>query len=101
MVLTLIFLDQSCHLADDGEPLLDFRPDIDSLICLGQPYCNPYTNSNWTVGNEAIDIWAALYEGEVPYNHPDSLTTTSLYQLRDLLDLLPNQRVRPYYAGFH
>ncbi|KAK8196512.1 hypothetical protein M8818_006677 [Zalaria obscura] len=34
-------------------------------------YCNNYTNPNWTVWNEPLEICAAPYETEVPLDDPD------------------------------
>ena len=43
--------------------------DIDNLV--NKEFCNPYTNPNYTIYNEAIQICAGPYEAEVPLKDPD------------------------------
>jgi phospholipase C len=59
------------HSFDNIAGYWDFRPDIDNLIHLKEPYCNPYSNPNWTVYGEPYSICAAPNEGEVPFDDPD------------------------------
>jgi phospholipase C len=43
----------------------------DNLRNLETPYCNDYTNPNWTVWGEPLKICAGPYEQEVPLTDPD------------------------------
>jgi phospholipase C len=49
----------------------DFNKNIDNLMYGNTSFCNPYTNPNWTVYGEALNICAAPYEAEVPLKDPD------------------------------
>lgn len=57
------------HSFDNIAGYWDFHPDIDNLRNIN--YCNDYTNPNWTVWGEAMQICAGPYEDEVPLVDPD------------------------------
>ncbi|CAG8408246.1 unnamed protein product [Penicillium salamii] len=69
--------DQTCHLhltlenpsCDNIAGYWDFHPDIDNLRII--TFCNDYTNPNWTVYGEPLDICADPYSAEVPVKDPD------------------------------
>jgi phospholipase C len=65
----VIYLTLENHSFDDIAGYWDFHPDIDNLR--GVTYCNEYTNPNWTVWGEPLEICAAPYETEVPLKDPD------------------------------
>ncbi|GAB1194762.1 hypothetical protein APSETT444_004011 [Aspergillus pseudonomiae] len=44
-------------------------------------YCNEYTNPNWTVWDEPLDICAGPYETEVPLEDPDHEFAGVTYQI--------------------
>lgn len=57
----------------------DFRHDIDNLV--GKTFCNEYTNPNWTVYGEPIEICAEPYEKEVPLKDPDHNFAGTSYEI--------------------
>ncbi|GMF71151.1 unnamed protein product [Aspergillus oryzae] len=57
----------------------DFHPEIDNLR--NRKYCNEYTNPNWTVWGEPLDICAGPYETEVPLEDPDHEFAGVTYQI--------------------
>ncbi|KAE8151003.1 phosphoesterase family-domain-containing protein [Aspergillus avenaceus] len=57
----------------------DFHPDIDNLRKVN--YCNDYTNSNWTVWGEPLQICASPFETEVPLTDPDHEFAGVTYQI--------------------
>lgn len=59
------------HSFDNIAGYWDFRNDIDNLVNRKEPFCNPYTNPNWTVYGEPFLICGAPRSGEVPFNDPD------------------------------
>jgi phospholipase C len=69
------------HSFDNIAGYWDFRKDIDNLVNLKQPFCNPYTNPNWTVWNEALSVCAAPYETEVPLADPDHNFAGTSYEI--------------------
>ncbi|KAF7115498.1 hypothetical protein CNMCM5793_002456 [Aspergillus hiratsukae] len=77
----VIYLMMENHSFDNIAGYWDFRPDIDNLVHLKEPYCNPYSNPNWTVWGEPYSICASPFEGEVPYNDPDHDFAGTNYQL--------------------
>ncbi|OJJ51451.1 hypothetical protein ASPZODRAFT_55936 [Penicilliopsis zonata CBS 506.65] len=75
----VVYLMMENHSFDNIAGYWDFHPDIDNLR--NRTFCNEYTNSNWTVWNEPIDICAAPYELEVPTNDPDHDFAGTTYQI--------------------
>ncbi|KAJ5439970.1 uncharacterized protein N7458_010968 [Penicillium daleae] len=65
----VIYLTLENHSIDNIAGYWDFHPDIDNLRNID--YCNEYTNPNWTVWGEPLDICAGPYETEVPLADPD------------------------------
>lgn len=57
------------HSFDNIAGYWDFHPDIDNLRNIS--FCNEYTNPNWTVWGEPLEICAEPYETEVPLTDPD------------------------------
>jgi phospholipase C len=94
----VVYLMMENHSFDNIAGYWDFRDDIDNLNNLGQPYCNPYTNPNWTVWGEAIDICAAPYEGEVPYDDPDHDFAGTNYEI--FQTYYPTEESVPTMQGF-
>lgn len=67
------------HSFDNIAGYWDFHPDIDNLKNI--QYCNEYTNPNWTVWGEPLQICAAPYEGEVPLVDPDHNFAGTSYEI--------------------
>ncbi|KAJ5287504.1 hypothetical protein N7478_003190 [Penicillium angulare] len=65
----VIYLTLENHSFDNIAGYWDFHPDIDNLRNIS--FCNEYTNPNWTVYGEPLDICAGPYETEVPLTDPD------------------------------
>ncbi|KAJ5609053.1 hypothetical protein N7528_009620 [Penicillium herquei] len=65
----VIYLTLENHSFDNIAGYWDFHPDIDNLRDI--KFCNEYTNPNWTVYGEPLEICAAPYETEVPLTDPD------------------------------
>ena len=65
----VIYLTLENHSFDNIAGYWDFHPDIDNLRNVD--YCNEYTNPNWTVWGEPLEICAAPFETEVPLVDPD------------------------------
>ncbi|KAF2142584.1 uncharacterized protein K452DRAFT_358330 [Aplosporella prunicola CBS 121167] len=75
----VIYLMMENHSFDNIAGYWSFRDDIDGLR--GIDYCNNYTNPNWTVWNEPIEICAAPYEREVPLKDPDHAFAGTSYEI--------------------
>lgn len=67
------------HSFDNIAGYWDFHPSIDNLRNI--TYCNQYTNSNWTVWGEPLNVCAAPYETEVPLVDPDHAFAGTTYQI--------------------
>lgn len=67
------------HSFDNIAGYWDFNPDIDNLRNIS--YCNEYTNPNWTVWGEPLEICAAPYEAEVPLVDPDHNFAGTSYEI--------------------
>jgi len=67
------------HSFDNIAGYWDFHPGIDNL--LKTTYCNEYTNPNWTVWGEPLEICASPYEGEVPLVDPDHAFAGTSYEI--------------------
>ncbi|OOQ91762.1 phosphatidylglycerol specific phospholipase [Penicillium brasilianum] len=65
----VIYITLENHSFDNIAGYWDFHPDIDNLRKID--YCNEYTNANWTVWGEPLEICAAPFETEVPLVDPD------------------------------
>ncbi|KAJ5584555.1 uncharacterized protein N7459_004355 [Penicillium hispanicum] len=65
----VIYLTLENHSFDNIAGYWDFHPDIDNLRTV--KYCNEYTNPNWTVWGEPLEICAGPHETEVPLKDPD------------------------------
>ncbi|CAG7990310.1 unnamed protein product [Penicillium olsonii] len=65
----VIYLTLENHSFDNIAGYWDFHPDIDNLRDI--TFCNDYTNPNWTVYGEPLDICAEPYATEVPLKDPD------------------------------
>ncbi|PLN74600.1 phosphoesterase-domain-containing protein [Aspergillus taichungensis] len=65
----VVYLMMENHSFDNIAGYWDFHPDIDNLRNI--KYCNEYTNRNWTVWDEPLEICASPYETEVPLEDPD------------------------------
>ncbi|GAQ43204.1 hypothetical protein AtubIFM55763_003477 [Aspergillus tubingensis] len=65
----VIYLMMENHSFDNIAGYWDFHPDIDNLRNIS--YCNEYTNPNWTVWDEPLNVCAAPFETEVPLTDPD------------------------------
>jgi phospholipase C len=67
------------HSFDNIAGYWDFHEGIDNLI--GITYCNAYTNPNWTVWDEPLQICAGPYEDEVPLVDPDHNFAGTSYEI--------------------
>lgn len=67
------------HSFDNIAGYWDFRDDIDNLRNIS--YCNEYTNPNWTVWGEPLNICAAPYDEEVPLVDPDHNFAGTSYEI--------------------
>ncbi|GAB7348660.1 hypothetical protein MBLNU459_g7026t1 [Dothideomycetes sp. NU459] len=65
----VVYIMLENHSFDNIAGYWDFHPDIDNLRNIN--YCNNYTNPNWTVYGEPLEICAGPYETEVPLTDPD------------------------------
>ncbi|KAJ6166750.1 hypothetical protein N7470_002197 [Penicillium chermesinum] len=65
----VVYLTLENHSFDNIAGYWDFHPDIDNLRNIS--FCNEYTNPNWTVWGEPLEICAEPYETEVPLKDPD------------------------------
>ncbi|KAK9855994.1 Phosphoesterase [Penicillium brevicompactum] len=65
----VIYLTLENHSFDNIAGYWDFNPDIDNLRNI--TFCNDYTNPNWTVYGEPLEICAEPYALEVPLKDPD------------------------------
>lgn len=65
----VVYLMMENHSFDNIAGYWSFNDKIDNLRNIN--YCNNYTNPNWTVWNEPLEICAAPYETEVPLDDPD------------------------------
>lgn len=75
----VIYLMMENHSFDNIAGYWDFHPDINNLRNL--TFCNQFTNPNWTVYGEPLDICAAPYEGEVPLKDPDHNFAGTTYEI--------------------
>ncbi|RFU27221.1 hypothetical protein B7463_g9100, partial [Scytalidium lignicola] len=75
-----------------------FHPGIDNLANLKTPFCNEYTNPNWTVWGEPLMICAKPYEAEVPLKDPDHAFAGVSYQIYRKWD--PTKTDVPNMGGF-
>ncbi|KAJ5601819.1 phosphatidylglycerol specific phospholipase [Penicillium lagena] len=65
----VVYLTLENHSFDNIAGYWNFRDDIDNLI--NKPHCNEYTNANWTVWGEPLQICSTPFESEVPLLDPD------------------------------
>ncbi|KAL1988139.1 hypothetical protein VTN96DRAFT_669 [Rasamsonia emersonii] len=77
----VVYLMMENHSFDNIAGYWTFHPGIDNLVNLGKPFCNEYTNPNWTVWGEPILICAEPYEGEVPLRDPDHNFAGTSYEI--------------------
>ncbi|KAF9889149.1 hypothetical protein FE257_007638 [Aspergillus nanangensis] len=75
----VICLTMENHSFDNIAGYWDYHPDIDNLR--NRPFCNEYTNPNWTVWGEPLNICAAPFETEVPLVDPDHNFAGVTYQI--------------------
>ena len=75
----VVYLMEENHSFDNIAGYWDFHPDIDNLRNID--YCNEYTNPNWTVDGEAMNICAGPYETEVPLVDPDHNFAGTSYEV--------------------
>ncbi|KAK9371757.1 phosphatidylglycerol specific phospholipase [Lipomyces chichibuensis] len=77
----VVYLMMENHSFDNLAGYWDFHPDIDNLRNLKTPFCNEYTNPNWTVWGEPLMVCAGPYEGEVPLKDPDHNFAGTSYEI--------------------
>ncbi|KAI0477096.1 phospholipase, PLC-D [Xylariaceae sp. FL0804] len=77
----VVYLIMENHSFDNIAGYWDYHPDIDNLKNLAAPFCNEYTNPNWTVYNEPINICGRPYTDEVPLTDPDHNFAGTTYQI--------------------
>ncbi|KAJ5290366.1 uncharacterized protein N7443_010619 [Penicillium atrosanguineum] len=65
----VVYLTLENHSFDNIAGYWDFHEGIDNLV--NRKFCNEYTNANWTVWGEPLEICAGPYETEVPLTDPD------------------------------
>lgn len=75
----VVYLMLENHSFDNIAGYWDFHPDIDNLRNIN--YCNNYTNPNWTVWGENLEICAGPYETEVPLTDPDHNFAGTSYEI--------------------
>ncbi|KAB8205929.1 phosphoesterase [Aspergillus parasiticus] len=75
----VVYLMMENHSFSNIAGYWDFHPEIDNLR--NRKYCNEYTNPNWTVWGEPLDICAGPYETEVPLEDPDHEFAGVTYQI--------------------
>jgi phospholipase C len=75
----VVYLTLENHSFDNIAGYWDFHEDIDNLV--DNPFCNEYTNPNWTVWGEPLEICAAPSETEVPLVDPDHNFAGVTYQI--------------------
>ncbi|KAH8423911.1 uncharacterized protein LDX57_001663 [Aspergillus melleus] len=92
----VIYLMMENHSFDNIAGYWDFHPDIDNLRNV--TYCNEYTNPNWTVWDEPLEICAAPFETEVPLADPDHEFAGVTYQIYRKWDATNDDT--PNMAGF-
>lgn len=78
-IKNVIYLMLENHSFDNIAGYWDFHPDIDNLNNI--TYCNEYTNPNWTVWGEPLNICAGPYEDEVPLKDPDHNFAGTSYEI--------------------
>lgn len=76
----------------------DFNPDIDNLVHRGTPFCNDYTNPNWTVWGEPVQVCASPIENEVPLADPDHDFAGTSYEIYQ--NWYPTNNDIPTMGGF-
>lgn len=86
------------HSFDNIAGYWTFRDDIDNLANRKEPYCNPYTNKNWTVWGEPLLICAAPRALEVPLNDPDHDLAGTNYEI--FQTYYPTNESVPTMQGF-
>ncbi|KAJ5493290.1 hypothetical protein N7539_002036 [Penicillium diatomitis] len=75
----VVYLTLENHSFDNIAGYWDFNPHIDNLRKID--YCNQYTNPNWTVWGEPLEICAGPFETEVPLVDPDHDFAGVTYQI--------------------
>lgn len=75
----VVYLMLENHSFDNIAGYWNFRDDIDNLV--NTPFCNQYTNPNWTIYNEPLNICAGPYETEVPLVDPDHNFAGTSYEI--------------------
>lgn len=75
----MVYLTLENHSFDNVAGYWNFHPDIDNLRNIS--FCNEYTNPNWTVWGEPLEICAAPHETEVPLEDPDHMFAGVTYQI--------------------
>jgi phospholipase C len=86
------------HSFDNIAGYWTFHPGIDNLANLNTPYCNAYTNPNWTVWGEPLSICAEPYASEVPLADPDHNFAGTSYEIYQNWN--PAQGDTPTMGGF-
>lgn len=94
----VVYLMLENHSFDNIAGYWDFNPDIDNLKNLATPYCNNYTNANWTVWGEPLAICAGPYEDEVPLTDPDHNFAGTSYEIYQNWE--PSLNDTPTMGGF-
>lgn len=92
----VVYLMEENHSFDNIAGYWDFHPDIDNLRNIN--YCNDYTNPNWTVYGEPIEICAGPYESEVPLVDPDHNFAGTSYEIYQKWE--PSLNDTPTMGGF-
>ncbi|KAF2100555.1 phospholipase, PLC-D [Rhizodiscina lignyota] len=92
----VIYLMMENHSFDNIAGYWDFNKNMDGLI--GKTFCNDYTNPNWTVYGEPLQICAAPYEEEVPLKDPDHAFAGTSYEIYQKWE--PTKEDKPNMQGF-
>ena len=84
------------HSFDNLAGYWDFHEGINGLNNI--TFCNSYTNPNYTVYNESLQVCAGPYEQEVPLNDPDHDFAGTSYEIYQLWN--PTNADTPTMGGF-
>ena len=94
----VVYLMMENHSFDNIAGMWDFHPDIDNVLHLKEPFCNPYSNPLWTIYNEPYSICAGPFESEVPLNDPDHDFAGTNYEIYGTY--YPDESSVPTMMGF-
>ncbi|KAI0475645.1 phosphatidylglycerol specific phospholipase [Xylariaceae sp. FL0804] len=92
----VVYLMMENHSFDNIAGDWDFHPDIDNLR--NTQHCNLYTNENYTVWGEPIQICSGPYEQEVPLSDPDHGFAGTAYEIYENYN--PAKNDTPTMGGF-